>query len=702
MSYLHEAGLDSDAAVQRLEGLLLTSTAQVNKSASNLTAAAFCHRSLSFQVEKHLLKSSRDIGDWIIATLNLAEFYLSKCDLSHAEHCLLAVEEILEASKVQVAGEGHSEKQFVLPPRTLEAARLGPYLSRPSPSEPSTSRQIRPHIATDLWPNFDVAQYHYLWASFYHQLMLLGQNAFDLVVTESKNGAFAAEGAADGVANVGVNSEDNQLQHIVNSLGKAVVWVASNGYLNPALLPEEMRNAPTNTRENFLKDNCSFLLTNSSKHSSDAISTPTGALVELGKAKPTVTTAPLLSLEEVLMSDEAFGSSDRVAESSSAGWCYPDRMPIPIHQLPHPRASFTFAFPRKCFQTTAPSPSKASTKANVPLHNLSSRLGLAANRNLREVIDHISDPASKNLLLTEALQSLAWPDQCQQRLLYHLLAAKELSTVDADFEKFLHFRRMEADSYSVCYSFSELPVVSVSATAATLNNTVSNTNTTSAAASSSVSAALSLLPTHKDDTILEMRISVLQSILDTNLNPKSYRNVVRQADYDCGNSSLQIAVNTNSILETARLGGAVVVVGGGGNSGSYGQQHKQVSASSVPSLEARKAEYLDQALSYFKSFLNGFYQEMSAAQRAGKKISAALEESDYPTIIVGEMRVAEVLMKKGLTDEVESRLEKYVLQFIKENPLVLKKYPEVAASKAQCEDLLSAIREVKAGKPTKK
>ena len=318
---------------------------------------------------------------------------------------------------------------------------------------------------------------------------------------------------------------------------------------------------------------------------------------------------------------------------------------------------------------------------------------------------------------------------------------------------------MEADSWGVAYALSDLPQfdlsVNPSATASAAHRSQPLQRPTSAAGASSssptrpsaaalvpsvVSAALRVIPTHRDDALLQMRVGALEEIFSTGLSTKAYRNVVRSAEFDCGASCVQMAADAAAMAEVLKLGGTVITQCSadaeevdGCNKGvpatSKAEGALEVSDDtsaastadeggapateadvagatatappplsllspsplSVEALTARREASLDNALRYYQRFADGFAEEMAEAREEGRPIDSALEASDYPTIVVGEMRVAEVLLKKGRYAEAKRRLEANVMAFIADNPSILRRYPEVAMSRAQCVELLAAL-----------
>jgi hypothetical protein len=283
----------------------------------------------------------------------------------------------------------------------------------------------------------------------------------------------------------------------------------------------------------------------------------------------------------------------------------------------------------------------------------------------------------------------------QEQLVLHSTAANELASVEADFEKFLLFRRMESDGWLVRYLISQLPKL------ASLASTPSSSPTDPTPPPtfsghyilgpdpnfpenfSIRQLKIETLPNQRDTAFLEERLKCIKRIYATELNPKAYRNVVRQADYDCGWSCLEIAIEASESIKML-----TALTSGGDEAG----QDVEANTKRMNALKDTKSRFLDRSLSHFKEFVTGFYTEISAATKAGKQASDALEPSDFPTLFVGEMRVVEVLLKQARIPHAINRLNNHALQFLRQNPSVLKEYPELSANKQQCEELLHLLQ----------
>eukprot|EP00656_Telonema_subtile_P021607 TRINITY_DN22644_c0_g1_i1.p1 TRINITY_DN22644_c0_g1~~TRINITY_DN22644_c0_g1_i1.p1 ORF type:complete len:272 (-),score=36.38 TRINITY_DN22644_c0_g1_i1:100-915(-) len=188
------------------------------------------------------------------------------------------------------------------------------------------------------------------------------------------------------------------------------------------------------------------------------------------------------------------------------------------------------------------------------------------------------------------------------------------------------------------------------------------------------------LPSQRDTTFLQKRLACIRKIYDTELNAKAYRNVVRQADYDCGWSCLEVAIETT---EAIKMHTAL----------TSGEAETDTNTKKLAALKETKSKFLDRSLTHFKEFVTGFYTEISVATKAGKQASDALEPSDFPTLFVGEMRIVEVLLKQGRIPDAINRLSNHALQFLRQNPSVLREYPELNANKQQCEELLGLLQQ---------
>ena len=112
------------------------------------------------------------------------------------------------------------------------------------------------------------------------------------------------------------------------------------------------------------------------------------------------------------------------------------------------------------------------------------------------------------------------------------------------------------------------------------------------------------------------RMDTLRQLLEAPLHKQVFRNVLRQGELDYGNTAMRIA----GILRD-KLGPA--------------------------GCQVHCERYYEDAATHFRAFGDGFRKEIEQAQRElGNKQLAVLEGNDLPSYIVGEMCLAEALLKQ--------------------------------------------------------
>lgn len=654
LSWLHAGCIETEEGIRSCEARLLTASAHANKAANSLAATMYCHRSLAHQISGNLLKSPQDVEDWVYAALNLAEFYLTKEDLSHLEHCLLAVDSLLRRAKLIVPEERDG----------CGGEMVSTAHSSPPPTEGERS-------VVEVWPSFNVLQYRYLWASLHHHLLLLTQTAL----------SFHSGGPNDHVSNHRESGQFPTSDAVISILSRSVYWVKCRLYQNPLMLPEGIRNLPSDEREAFIVSN----------------------VREITEIAPTVT---------------SLATSSTSAVAAAGAWGLNERIAFAVPGVPPPRTHILVALPRTTPSSTTTRTTSSAPKVEDPVTVLSRHLNPALSLEPSLEVTYFDGclwpthsttqvsrfasprPEVADQVVAKALVgSLRWAVRMQGQLLHHSASCGILASVEEDFEKFLLFRRMEADGWLSRYLLSALPQVAVEGGGGLssspealrkLNQPFDDSDCFPShyllgsdpllpANFSLKSLRIENVPTQRDTIFLEHRIAVIRRIYDTELNPKAYRNVVRQADYDSGWSCLEIAIVANDAM---KMHAALV----------SGEAPTEASTARAAHLKDRKARFLDLALRHFKNFVTGFYNEIGAATKAGKQVSDALEGSDFPTLFVGEMRIVEVLLKQGNVPDAIGRLSNHALHFLRQNPCVLRDYPELNANKKQCEELLALLQ----------